>query len=163
MIDENGYRYNVAIALVNKENKFFWARRYNKRSWQFPQGGIDEGETPIQAMYRELYEEVGLRPNDVQVLASIDKWIKYNIPDNLIRKNNVHKCIGQQQKWFLLRLVGPDTKINLSATNHPEFDRFRWVSYWYPVDRVIGFKRDAYIRALRIFRIVIKKPNQSQS
>ena len=99
MIDKSGYRTNVAIILLNEQNRVFWGRRKNRSSWQFPQGGVSVNESPLESMYRELHEEIGLRPQDVEVIASTRDWIKYDIPDNLI-KNKEPVCIGQKQKWF---------------------------------------------------------------
>ncbi len=95
MIDKNGYRANIAIILLNKSNRIFWAKRKNRTSWQFPQGGVSEGESSLQAMYRELHEEIGLRPHDVEVVSSTREWYKYDIPKNLIRKKGPF-CMGQK-------------------------------------------------------------------
>ncbi len=151
MIDKDGYRANVAIALLNGRNRLFWGQRKNRTSWQFPQGGINENETPLQAMYRELYEEIGLRPHDVEVLASTQDWFRYDIPEGLVRKEKP-VCIGQKQKWFLLRLKTSESNIDLDANETPEFDNWRWVSYWYPINHVVHFKQDVYRRALTYFK-----------
>ncbi|AIT09392.1 RNA pyrophosphohydrolase [Candidatus Francisella endociliophora] len=155
MIDKNGYRANVAIILLNKQNRVFWGQRKNRSSWQFPQGGVSVGETPLQAMYRELHEEVGLRPHDVEVVGSTRDWYQYNIPDSLIRSRGP-LCIGQRQKWFLLRLKASESNIDLEANDSPEFDNWRWVSYWYPINHVVDFKRDVYRRALTFFKEFIE-------
>ncbi|MCL4113119.1 UNVERIFIED_CONTAM: hypothetical protein GTU68_044213 [Idotea baltica] len=151
MIDKNGYRANVAIILINKQNRVFWAKRRNRTSWQFPQGGVSKGESPLQSMYRELHEEIGLRPHDVEVIGSTRNWIKYNIPDNLVR-NKEPICIGQKQKWFLLRLKTVERNIDLEATDSPEFDNWRWVNYWYPINHVVNFKQEVYREALTYFK-----------
>lgn len=151
MIDKNGYRANVAIILLNKQNRVFWGQRKNRASWQFPQGGVSVGETPLQAMYRELHEEIGLRPQDVEVIASTRDWVKYNIPDNLVRKKEP-VCIGQKQKWFLLRLKTSENNIDLEVNDFPEFDNWRWVSYWYPINHVVYFKQEVYRKALTYFK-----------
>lgn len=151
MIDENGYRANVAIILLNKQNRVFWAKRRNRNSWQFPQGGVSKGESPLQSMYRELHEEIGLRPQDVEVIGSTRNWIKYNIPDNLIR-NKEPVCIGQKQKWFLLQLKTTEKNIDLDASETPEFDNWRWVNYWYPINHVVNFKQEVYREALTFFK-----------
>jgi len=151
MIDKDGYRANVAIALLNSRNRLFWGQRLNRSSWQFPQGGISEGEPPLQAMYRELYEEIGLRPDDVEVLASTQEWFKYDIPKGLLR-STTPICLGQKQKWFLLRLTSSENAINLEANKKPEFDNWRWVNYWYPINHVVNFKQDVYRRALTHFK-----------
>ena len=121
MIDADGFRANVGIVICNKMGQVFWARRYGQHSWQFPQGGIDEGETAEQAMYRELHEEVGLTKKDVDVLK----------------------------------------------TGHPEFDDWRWVSYWYPIRNVVSFKRDVYRKVMKEFAGVampaVQRPPQNTS
>jgi putative (di)nucleoside polyphosphate hydrolase len=151
MIDKNGYRANVAIIIINNQGRVFWAKRKNRNSWQFPQGGVSAGESSLQAMYRELHEEVGLRPDDVEVIASIRDWHKYNIPNNLLRKKGP-VCIGQKQKWFLLRLNSSERSIDLDANDIPEFDNWRWVGYWYPINHVIHFKKEVYRTALTYFK-----------
>ena len=100
-------------------------------------------------MYRELHEEVGLEAADVKILARTQGWLRYHLPERYIRRHENPRCIGQKQKWFLLQLVGSEEGINLSVMQKPEFDDWRWVSWWYPLDQVIDFKRDVYLQALR--------------
>ena len=85
MLDRDGFRPNVGIVLLNARNQVFWGKRLRTHSWQFPQGGIKHGETPEQAMFRELHEEVGLRPEHVQVIARTRDWLRYEVPDHFIR------------------------------------------------------------------------------
>ena len=126
-----------------------WARRIGQNSWQFPQGGIDAHETPTEALYRELKEEVGLQPEHVQIIASTEGWLSYLLPKRYVRFDSGKACIGQKQKWFMLELVGEESHINLEGGNEPaEFDHWKWVSYWYPLSHVVEFKRDVYQRAL---------------
>lgn len=148
MLDRDGFRPNVGIILLNHRNQVFWGKRIRTHSWQFPQGGIDRGETPEQAMYRELHEEIGLKPEHVEVLARTRDWLRYEVPDRYIRREARGHYRGQKQIWFLLRLVGGDWNLNLRATDHPEFDAWRWNDYWVPLDLVIEFKREVYQRAL---------------
>lgn len=155
MIDNEGYRSNVGIIICNTHGQVMWARRYGQYSWQFPQGGINEGESPEQAMYRELFEEVGLLPKQVKIIAVSRFWLRYKLPAKLIRHDNLPLCIGQKQKWFLLQLNAPDEAIDLAASGHPEFDHWRWVSYWYPIRQVVSFKRDVYRRIMHEFSSVI--------
>ncbi len=150
MIDENGYRANVGIIISNASGQVLWARRVGGAdAWQFPQGGIDQGETPTQAMYRELYEEVGLKENQVEVVATTSGWLNYQLPKQFIREHQSPVCIGQKQKWFLLKLLAADNEVVLNKSHSVEFDHWQWVSYWYPLDQVIDFKRDVYRRALK--------------
>jgi len=150
MIDENGYRANVGIIISNEQGQVLWARRIGgANAWQFPQGGIDQGETPEQGMYRELYEEVGLQPEQVRIVASTSGWLNYDLPKQFVREHQSPLCIGQKQKWYLLQLVDADSTISLTSTDTVEFDHWEWVSYWYPLDQVIDFKRNVYRRALK--------------
>ena len=153
MLDREGYRPNVGIVLLNSRNEVFWGKRVGQHSWQFPQGGIQHGESPEQAMYRELHEEVGLLPEHVQIIGRTRDWLRYDVPEEYLRRQNsarVHRATyrGQKQIWFLLRLVGLDSDIQLRASEHPEFDAWRWVPFWIQLDAVIGFKREVYQLAL---------------
>ena len=150
MIDSDGFRPNVGIILTNDQGQLLWARRVGGQdAWQFPQGGINESETPEQALYRELHEEVGLYPRDVEILAATRGWLRYRLPERLMRHNSQPLCVGQKQKWFLLHLRAEDQAISLNNGGRPEFDAWRWVSYWYPIGKVVSFKKDVYRRALK--------------
>ncbi|GAA4401729.1 RNA pyrophosphohydrolase [Quisquiliibacterium transsilvanicum] len=148
MLDRDGYRPNVGIILVNSRNEVFWGKRIREHSWQFPQGGINRGESPEQAMYRELHEEVGLLPEHVRIIARTRDWLRYDVPTNWVRRDWRGHYRGQKQIWFLLRMVGRDCDVQLRATEHPEFDAWRWNDYWIPLDSVIEFKREVYRMAL---------------
>ena len=148
MLDREGYRPNVGIILVNAKKQVFWGKRVKEHSWQFPQGGIKYGETPEQAMLRELEEEVGLKPEHVKIVARTRHWLRYDVPDNWIRREWRGSYKGQKQIWFLLKLIGRDSDVSLRASDHPEFDAWRWNEFWIPLDTVIEFKRDVYKRAL---------------
>lgn len=148
MLDCEGYRPNVGIILVNTRNEVFWGKRIREHSWQFPQGGIKSGETPEQAMYRELFEEIGLHPRHVEILARTQGWLRYDVPKHWIKREWRNTYRGQKQIWFLLRLIGRDTDVCLRASNHPEFDAWRWSEYWVPLEGVIEFKRKVYQQAL---------------
>ena len=152
MIDRDGYRPNVGIVLCNARNEVFWGKRINEHAWQFPQGGINPGETPEQAMYRELAEEVGLAPAHVKILGRTRGWLRYEVPDHWIRREWRGSYRGQKQIWYLLRLTGRDCDVKLRATAHPEFDAWRWNGYWVPLESVIEFKREVYQRALSELR-----------
>jgi putative (di)nucleoside polyphosphate hydrolase len=149
VIDPDGYRPNVGIVLMNTDGRVFWARRVHRDGWQFPQGGMNSDETPVEAMYRELEEETGLRPDHVEVLAATPGWLRYRLPQRAVRRRDRLVCIGQKQVWFLLQLKGAESDVRLDATDKPEFDHWRWVDFWYPLDHVVTFKRGVYSRALR--------------
>jgi len=125
-----------------------WARRVAQDAWQFPQGGIRQDESPEHALYRELKEEVGLVRDDVEILASTRGWLRYRLPKRLLRKNNT-SFVGQKQKWFLLKMLADDEAVSTTHTVSPEFDSWRWVSYWYPLGQVVPFKREVYRRAMK--------------
>jgi len=153
MLDREGYRANVGIVLLNSRNEVFWGKRVGQHSWQFPQGGIQHGESPEQAMYRELHEEVGLLAEHVQIVGRTRDWLRYDVPEEYLRRQHatrIHRAAyrGQKQIWFLLRLVGLDSDIDLRVSEHPEFDAWRWVPFWIQLDAVIDFKREVYQLAL---------------
>lgn len=149
MIDAEGYRPNVGIILVNKKAQVLWARRIGQDAWQFPQGGIKAQESAEAALFRELREEVGLLPQDVEILGCTKGWLRYRLPKRMVRHNSKPVCVGQKQKWFLLKLVSNDSRISFDYADKAEFDGWRWVSYWYPLGQVVPFKRDVYRRAMR--------------
>ena len=161
MLDRDGYRPNVGIILANQKNDVFWGKRVNQHAWQFPQGGIKQGETPAQAMYRELEEEIGLQPDHVRILGRTRDWLRYEVPEKWMRRarevsgeGTPHGAAGrgayrgQKQIWFLLRMTGRDCDVKLRASGHPEFDAWRWHDYWVPLENVIDFKREVYRQAL---------------
>lgn len=148
MIDRDGYRPNVGIVICNARNEVFWGKRVREHSWQFPQGGIKSGETPEVAMYRELHEEVGLQREHVRILGRTRDWLRYDVPSQWIKRDWRGNYRGQKQIWFLLRLVGRDSDVRLRATEKPEFDAWRWHDYWVPMESVIEFKREVYLKAL---------------
>lgn len=149
MIDSEGFRSNVGIILCNDKGKLFWGRRIGQNAWQFPQGGINEGESPEQAMFRELKEEVGLESQHVEILGSTRSWLRYRLPKRFLRKNSLPLCIGQKQRWFLLRVKCEESDFCLDNFDKPEFDHWRWVDYWQPVKEVVFFKRNVYAKALK--------------
>jgi putative (di)nucleoside polyphosphate hydrolase len=163
MLDREGYRPNVGIILANARNEVFWGKRLREHSWQFPQGGIKHGETPEQAMYRELHEEIGLLPEHVRIIGRTRAWLRYEVPQNWVRREWRGAYRGQKQIWFLLRLVGRDSDVSLRASEHPEFDAWRWHDYWIPLDAVIDFKREVYELALNeLARYLFRKPEQAR-
>lgn len=158
MIDQDGFRQGIGIILVNSDRQVFLAKRIGKEAWQFPQGGMQADETPEQAMFRELKEEIGLQPEDVAILASTRRWLRYRLPKRLVRHYSKPLCVGQKQKWFLLKLINDEAEFNLAVTDSPEFDSWSWVAYWYPLSQVVAFKRRVYNLAMKEFaRIVLSK------
>lgn len=148
MIDSDGFRANIGIIVCNDFGNLLWTRRVGQNSWQFPQGGVDPGESSEQTLYRELKEEIGLEKSDVKILGCTKDWLKYQLPPRYIRQNSRPLCIGQKQKWYMLRLVSNESRIRFDATGRPEFDYFMWVNYWYPLRQVISFKQSVYRQAL---------------
>lgn len=151
MIDAEGYRPNVGIILSNAHGQLLWARRFGHDAWQFPQGGIQQAESPEEAMFRELWEEVGLVSEDVRIISTTRGWLRYRLPRRFLRVDTQPLCIGQKQKWFLLQMNAEDHRVNLQMSTPPEFDGWRWVSYWYPLHQVVAFKREVYRKALTEF------------
>ena len=157
MLDKEGYRPNVGIILANQRNEVFWGKRVHQHAWQFPQGGIQRGETPREAMFRELEEEIGLARPHVRILGRTRDWLRYEVPEKWsrhAREGNGNASAsrsayrGQKQIWFLLRMAGRDCDVKLRASGHPEFDAWRWHDYWVPIEAVVEFKRDVYRQAL---------------
>jgi len=148
LIDSEGFRPNVGIIICNTERRLFWGRRVGQNAWQFPQGGIQGDESPEQAMFRELEEEIGLCPGQVEVLGFTRRWLRYRLPKRFIRRNSHPVCIGQKQIWFLLRTRCAESEFCFDKTLKPEFDDWRWVKYWQPVREVVYFKRYVYTQAL---------------
>ncbi|MBS3964968.1 MAG: RNA pyrophosphohydrolase [Methylomonas sp.] len=157
MIDSKGYRPNVGIILCNDDGRVFWAKRKGTNSWQFPQGGIDCNEEPEQAMYRELWEETGLRSEHVEVLGRTRYWLRYKLPERYIRKNSMPLCIGQKQIWFMLRLLSDESQVRFDCGQKQEFDNFKWVEYWYPLKDVVYFKRRVYKKAMDELGVLLAK------
>jgi putative (di)nucleoside polyphosphate hydrolase len=116
MIDKDGYRPNVGIVICNARNEVFWGKRVRQNSWQFPQGGIKHGESPEQAMYRELMEEVGLAQEHVRILGRTRNWMRYDVPRDWMKRDWRGHYRGQKQIWFLLRLLGRIASVRLRAS-----------------------------------------------
>lgn len=148
MIDSNGFRLNVGIILANHTGDVFLAKRLGRDAWQFPQGGMHLEETPEQTLFRELQEEIGLKETDVTVLARTRHWLRYRIPSRMVR-NTKPRVVGQKQFWYLLRLEAEDSCIRFDHTQKPEFDDWKWVSFWYPLREIVLFKREVYRQALK--------------
>ena len=148
MNEESNYRLNVGLIIVNTYGKVLICKRKNSNQWQFPQGGIDEGESPIEAAKREIFEEVGIKPSKIKVLGKIKDWVKYEIPKELSKKSFKKKgIVGQKQKWFIFKIK---SEACITFVNDPdnEFDDFAWVSYWRPIALIISFKKEVYRNVL---------------
>lgn len=163
MVDRDGYRPNVGIILCNFKNEVFWGKRVHQHAWQFPQGGIKRGETPETAMYRELNEEVGLSAEHVRVLGRTRDWLRYDVPEQWLRRDWRSHYRGQKQIWFLLRLIGRDCDVRLRASEKPEFDAWRWNDYWVPLESVVEFKREVYVQALQELAPFLARDRQERS
>ena len=167
-IDKHGFRPNVGIVLLQTPptptaaSRVLWARRiggYN--AWQFPQGGIHVGESPEDAVYREVQEEIGVAADAVTILGKTSDWLRYRLPKHMRRNNSTPGFVGQKQKWFLLQLHAPDDAVRLDLHAKPEFDDWQWVSYYYPIGQVVEFKQEVYRRAL--VELVQYLPSASRS
>ena len=147
-----GYRSAVGIMLLNSQGEVFVARRIDMPSmpaWQMPQGGIDPGETPSQAAFRELKEEIGTAK--AIIIGESRSWLQYDFPAELVGSVWGGRYRGQRQKWFVMRFTGRDGDINL-ATEHPEFDAWQWVEPLRLPELIVPFKRQLYVDILTEFR-----------
>lgn len=147
------YRANVGVVLINRDGRIFAGRRIDSDSpaWQMPQGGIDDGEKPRKAALRELREETGVSKDLVEFVAKTAGWLTYDLPPELLGKVWGGKYRGQRQKWFLFRFLGRDDQIDI-ATDHPEFDQWRWIGADELLDSIVPFKRAVYEQVIRAFR-----------
>ncbi len=152
------YRKCVGIFLLNDAGKVWVGRRVSKwdgdgsqNMWQMPQGGIDEGETPLEAALRELEEEIGT--NEAQVLEEHSQWLKYNLPRDVLGTALGGKYQGQIQKWFAMRFLGEEGQIDISGKNghEVEFDAWRWCDVDELTGLVVPFKRAVYERVVAQF------------
>lgn len=157
-LDQRPYRQGVGIVLINREGLVFAARRIDtaQDAWQFPQGGIDEGETPRQAALRELEEEIGVPPAKVEIIAETSDWLSYDLPPELADKVWKGRFCGQSQKWFAARFLGKDADIDI-ATRHPEFSAWRWMDLADVPALIVSFKRDLYDRVAREFSPLVRR------
>ena len=136
------------MIIINNDGRFWLGKRIGTEAWQFPQGGFEDNENSENAMYRELYEEIGLKHSDVLILGKTKDWLKYDLPKKYQRKTNNQLCVGQKQIWFLLRLITKDSNINLLCSEKPEFDSWKWVDKAEPLKMVIDFKKNVYVEAI---------------
>ena len=145
-----GYRKGIGIVLANPRGQVLLARRNDMHGqWQFPQGGIDPGERPHQAMFRELKEELNVSEAQATIVAKTRTFLRYSFPKIMPDPNNLARdYMGQELMFFLLQFHGSDSLIDVSGVRHAEFDCWSWVDYWKPVESIVAFKRDMYRRAL---------------
>ncbi|MBX2855484.1 MAG: RNA pyrophosphohydrolase [Rhodobacteraceae bacterium] len=146
------YRPCVGLMLLNGFGKIFAGQRIDNsaEAWQMPQGGIDPGETPEEAALRELGEEVGVAPHQVEILREGNDWVPYDLPTELIPKLWGGRYRGQTQKWFVLRLLTKDEAININ-TDEPEFRSWRWMGRDELLASIVPFKRDTYQKVIADF------------
>ena len=151
------YRSNVGIMMVNEKGYVFVGQRLdnNQNAWQMPQGGIDAGEDPENAAYRELLEETGVKKQDVRFVASSSQWLSYDLPEDLIPILWNGKFRGQKQKWFLFKFLGEDGDINI-ATKHPEFSKWKWISKENLLKEIVPFKKSVYENVLKEFKNILQ-------
>lgn len=155
------------MILVNGNKHIFAGKRsgvntkmvswFLKKPWQMPQGGIEDGETPEEAVAREMMEEVGT--NNFKILGETENWLEYTIPHGLRRHDSAF--IGQRQKWFLLQFLGNNSDINLNVSDHSEFDTWRWMAPGNIIRLSVHFKRNLYIEALKYFKWFFNNDNEN--
>jgi putative (di)nucleoside polyphosphate hydrolase len=147
------YRPCVGVMLIDARGLVFVGQRIDSLipAWQMPQGGIDDGEKPREAAYRELWEETGVTRDKVEFVGKTHGWVTYDLPPDLLGKVWGGKYRGQKQKWFLFRFRGQDNDIRI-ATDHPEFSTWRWITADEMIDSIVPFKRTVYEEVVRSFR-----------
>ncbi len=153
-----GYRPCVGTMLVNSHGKVFVGRRIDNKEgdwWQMPQGGVDKGEEPDDAVLRELGEETGARPEHVTILKKMDEPLRYDLPEELQGKLWGGKYRGQEQNWYLARFTGSDADIDLEAHDPPEFCDWKWVDPEQLPELIVPFKKRVYRAVLKAFRELI--------
>lgn len=144
------YRPGVGILLLNKQRHIFLGERLDHSgAWQMPQGGIDEGENPETAVFREMEEEIGT--SNARILRSMQQWLYYDLPVKTAQKSWAGKFTGQRQKWIALQFMGQDTEINLSRHSHPEFGQWKWAPPQDLLIHAVSFKRDVYMAVMQEF------------
>jgi putative (di)nucleoside polyphosphate hydrolase len=147
------YRPCVGVVLIDARGLVFAGQRIDspRPAWQMPQGGIDDGEKPKEAAYRELWEETGVTRDKVEFVGKTHGWVTYDLPPELLGRVWGGKYRGQRQKWFLFRFTGRDSDIRI-ATDHAEFSTWRWITADEMLDSIVPFKRGVYEEVIRSFR-----------
>ncbi len=148
------HRPNVGVVLFNAAGKVWLGKRYGADEpwcWQFPQGGMDEGETPEEAGLRELHEETGVTQDLIEPLGSIEDWLAYDFPPEVLAQRSRNRWRGQKQRWFAYRYLGTDADFDLEAVPPQEFSEFRWVALETTPQLIIPWKRDVYERVAEAF------------
>ena len=150
-MNDKSYRKNVGLIVLDQNNQLLICRRKGKKTWQFPQGGIDAGESHIRAAYRELFEEVGIKKKQVRVMQKSNHWYYYDLPEKYQpRPKSLKNFKGQIQKWYMFK-ASAELEINLLNEIPQEFVEYKWSTYWHSLASVVPFKRDVYRSVLSEF------------
>ncbi len=153
-IDPSKYRKSVGIMLLNAKNEIFVGKRLDSsEAWQMPQGGIDHGESPETAAFRELFEETNIL--HAKIIYQSSQWLHYDLPEKIYKNLWNGMFIGQMQKWFLMKFEGQESEINIFK-NHNEFADWKWVSQVKLLETIVPFKKDLYIKILEEFSPFLK-------
>nr|WP_298686752.1 RNA pyrophosphohydrolase [uncultured Dongia sp.] len=154
-IDALPYRRGVGIVLLNPANQVFVAQRIDSAepAWQMPQGGIDKGEEPLAAAWRELHEETGVK--SAELLAETPGWLRYDLPRTLVPNIWKGRYRGQEQKWYAFRFTGDDSEIVIDG-EHAEFSEWRWADLLQAPQFIVGFKRPLYEDVVKAFAYLVR-------
>lgn len=149
--DDENYRPNVGIMLVNNTGLIFSGQRIDNPAWQMPQGGVDPGESEIDAAVRELEEETGVKPDKIEILSVTKNWYYYDLPTKLAAQLWRGRYKGQKQRWFLVSFLGSDTDVNIH-TKMPEFTQWKWSTETELISSIVPFKLEVYRSVFDEFR-----------
>ena len=155
MINLLPYRLGVGLVIINDQLEIFTGRRLdNTKAWQMPQGGIDNNEIPLEAAYREMYEETGIRKSKVTLIKQSKTWYRYDLPQEIQSKFWGGKFRGQSQKWFLFKFIGTEFDINIE-TKDQEFSDWKWSNKTEMLDSIVPFKKSLYQSVLKDFHLEV--------